>query len=136
MTGTTRVRATFGRPLRFTLEPLPGPPAGSLTRDVLEDVADAQELRDAGRYEQAVSAYLRIQRENPRLSFVHLVLAGMYRERAEQEPEPAARQELLERAAAAYREVLADGGAEDTLAARELATVTDALGNPERNTEQ
>jgi hypothetical protein len=50
------------------------------------------------------SAYQTIQSKNARLTTVNLVLASLYREKAEQEKNPAAKQTLLNRAADADNE--------------------------------
>lgn len=101
--GTATVRATPGEPLTFRLRRDPGPPPGSLTRDIQNSVTAANTLRDQGRYDEAITAYQAIQAKNPKLTTVNLVLAGIYRQKAEREIDPAARQALLDRADAAER---------------------------------
>ena len=49
--------------------------------------------------DDAIAAYQSIQAKNARLTTVNLVLASLYREKAEQEKNPAAKQALLNRAA-------------------------------------
>jgi hypothetical protein len=99
--GTALVRSTFGQPLTFTMRRDPGPIPGALVKDIQEQLTAAHALRDQGRYDQALSAYQSIQSKNPRLTAINLVIAGVYRQKAEQERDGAARQALLERASAA-----------------------------------
>jgi hypothetical protein len=99
--GTALVRSTFGAPLAFTMRRDPGPVPGALVKDIQEQLAAAHALRDRGRYDQALSAYQSIQTRNPRLTAINLVIAGVFRQQAEQERDAAARQALLDRAGAA-----------------------------------
>ena len=104
--GTAQVRSNFGPPLTFNLRPDPGPIPGALVKDIQEQLEAAKALRDAGRYDQALAAYQSIYSRNSKLTNVNLVIAGVYRQKAEQERDTAARRALLERASAAYDEVL------------------------------
>ena len=104
--GTAPVRSNFGPPLTFNLRRDPGPLPGALVKDIQEQLEAAKALRDAGRYDQALAAYQSIYSRNTKLTNVNLVIAEVYRQKAEQERDPAARQALLERASAAYDEVL------------------------------
>lgn len=106
--GTAPVRSTIGPPLTFTLRRDPGPIPGALTKDVQEQLTAANALRDEGRYDEAIAAYQALQSRNAKLTTINLVLAGVYRNKAEREPRAAARQALLEKAMAAYEEVLRD----------------------------
>jgi hypothetical protein len=99
--GTAQVRSNFGPPLSFTMRRDPGPVPGALTRDIQNELGEARTLRDQGRYDQALAAYQSIQAKNPKLTAVNLVIANVYRQKAEQEPDATARQALLDRAAAA-----------------------------------
>ena len=104
--GTAQVRSNFGPPLTFNLRRDPGPIPGALVKDIQELLEAAKALRDAGRYDQALAAYQSIYSKNSKLTSVNLVIAAVYRQKAEQERDTAARQALLERASAAYDEVL------------------------------
>lgn len=106
--GNAPIRAAGGFPLEFTLARDPGPIPGALTKDIQQDLDAAAVLRQQGRYDQAIAAYQAIQSKNVKLTSVNLVLAGLYREKAQQEKDPAARQRLLDRAVTAYKEVLKD----------------------------
>jgi hypothetical protein len=70
-------------------------------KDIQEQLTSANTLRDQGRYDQALTAYQAIQVKNPKLTNINLVIAGVYRRKAEQERDDAAKQTMLERAAAA-----------------------------------
>jgi tetratricopeptide (TPR) repeat protein len=104
--GVAPVRSTIGPPLTFNLRRDPGPIPGALVKDIQEQLQAARTLRDAGRYDQALAAYQSIHSRNPKLTHVNLVIAAVYRQKAEQEGDAAARHALLERASAAYDEVL------------------------------
>lgn len=119
---TAIVRSVFGTPMRFTLRSDPGPVAGALARDIMDELAEANALRDAGRYDEAIAAYQEIQSNNPTLTALHLVIAGAYRQKAEQARDDAARQALLERASAAY-DALLEADADNARARTELAAV-------------
>jgi tetratricopeptide (TPR) repeat protein len=106
--GTAPIRAAGGPPLEFTLARDPGPIPGALAKDIQQELDAAAVLREQGRYDQAISAYQAIQAKNAKLTSVNLVLAGLYREKAQQEKDKSARQALLDRAVAAYSDVLKD----------------------------
>jgi hypothetical protein len=99
--GTVQVRSNFGSPLAFTLRRDPGPIPGALVKDIQEQLTSANALRDQGRYDQALSAYQSIQAKNAKLTAINLVIADVYKRKAEQERDASARQALLELAAAA-----------------------------------
>lgn len=120
--GNAPVRSNVGLPLTFTLRRDPGPIPGALTKDIQEQLSAANALRDEGRYDEAIAAYQSIQSRNEKLTMVNLVLAGVYRDKAEREPATAARHALLERAMAAYEEVLKDDAGNER-AKIELAAV-------------
>jgi tetratricopeptide (TPR) repeat protein len=128
MRGQAAVSAGNPPNLQLTLQRDPGPPPGSLSRTIAEDIAAAETLRKAGRYDDAISAYQAIQAKNNMLTSVNLMLATLYREKAQQEKDAAAREALLTRAIGAYNEMLK---ADDTNArARlELGVTQMAAGN-------
>lgn len=104
--GVAPVRTAVGRPLQFTLRPDPGPVPGALAKDIQEHLGEANTLRDEGRYDEAIAAYQSIRSRNAKLTTINLVLADVYRERAQHETDGAARQALLQKAIAAYEELL------------------------------
>lgn len=124
--GTAAVRSVFGPPLTFTLIRDPGPIPGALVKDVQQQLASANALRDQGRYDQALVLYQTIHVRNPKLTSLNLVLGGVYRQKAEQERDVAARRVLLEQASAAYTAVLADDP-DNPRARTELAAVKSTL---------
>jgi tetratricopeptide (TPR) repeat protein len=130
MQGSAPVRSAFGVPLTFSLPREPGPLPGALVKDIQDQVASANVLREQGRYDQAITAYQSIQAKNPKLTSIHFVLAGVYRQQAEQERNTTARLALLERASAAYDEVL-KADADNPRARAELAAVRAALTGPQ-----
>ena len=71
--------------LALTLQRDPGPMPGALAKTISEDVAAAETLRKAGRYDDAIAAYQSIQSKNTRLTTVNMMLATLYREKATQE---------------------------------------------------
>jgi tetratricopeptide (TPR) repeat protein len=103
---TVPVRVAASPPLTFTLTHDLGPLPGALDKNIQQEIADANTLRDQGRLDQAISAYDSIRANNPKLTSIHLVLAETYRARAAQERTAPARDALLNRALAAYGEVL------------------------------
>jgi hypothetical protein len=94
-------------PITFTLERALAPIPDALTSDVQRRLEEAKEFRDAGRLDQALSAYQEIRARNPKLTTVNLVLADVYRRKAAQERDPAARRALLDRAIESYSALLA-----------------------------
>ena len=58
------------------------------------------------RYDDAIAAYQSIQSKNARLTSVNLMLATLYRDKAAQEKDAAAKQALLGRAMTAYSDLL------------------------------
>lgn len=124
--GTAGVRSVFGPPLMFTLARDPGPIPGALVKDIQQQLTSANALRDQGRYDQAITLYQSIHERNPKLTSLNLVLGGVYRQKAEQEREVAARRALLVQATAAYNAVLMDD-ADNPRARTELAAVNATL---------
>jgi tetratricopeptide (TPR) repeat protein len=102
------VRVATTPPMAFTLAHAPVAIPGALDKNVLQSVAAANTLRDRGQYDQALSAYQQIRDQNPKLTSISFVLAGMYRKQAESETNPVTRRALLDRAVNAYTELLND----------------------------
>lgn len=127
---TVTIRAQAPARLTFRLRPDPGPFPGALARDIQAQLNAADALRNDGQYDEAIAAYEAIQSRNAKLTTLNLVLADVYRDKAELES-GVARQTLLEKAMAAYQAVLKDD-AGNARAKRELAAVADALKNQTR----
>lgn len=112
--GTAPVRSgTVGPPLRFVIVRMPVPIPGALPKDILEQVTAANSLRAQGRYEQAVAAYQTIQAKNPKVSSLNVVLGDTFRQQADREQDPAARQSLYGRAIDSYSEAAKDAAASE-----------------------
>ena len=128
--GTSDVSSSVMPVLALTLQRDPGPMPGALSKTITDELAAAEALRSAGRYDDAITAYQAIQSKNARLTTVGLVVATLYREKAEKEKDAAARQALLARAIGAYTDFLKS---DDTnLRARvELGVTQMAAGNAE-----
>lgn len=111
--GVARPRTALGLPLVFTMTCEIDAIPWSMARDVQQQLSAANKLRDAGRYEEALTVYQSIQTRNPKLTTISLVLAGVYRDQAQRTPDASARRALLEKAMAAYEHLLkADPGHE------------------------
>jgi tetratricopeptide (TPR) repeat protein len=107
------IRVAGSSPLTFTLARDPGPIPGALPSNIQAQVAAANMLRDQGRLDQAITAYLEIREKHPKLSTVNMVIADAYRRRAAGEADPALRRGFLERAIDSYTELLkSDAGHE------------------------
>lgn len=106
------MRVASTAPMTFTLERALEPIPNALTQDIQQQLASARALRDAGRLDQALAAYQEIRTKNPKLTAVHLVLAGVYRMQAAQERDPEARQALFGRAMESYTALLETDAAE------------------------
>jgi len=102
--GTADVSSSNMPILQLALQRDPGEMPGALAKTINEDVSAAEALHKAGKLDEAISAYQSIQSKNARLTSVNLVLASLYREKAEHETNPAAKQALLNRAADADTE--------------------------------
>jgi len=63
-------------------------------------------MRDAGRIDQALVAYQDIRTRNPKLTSINLVIGDLYRRKAMQETDSAARQNLYRQALDAYDQML------------------------------
>jgi tetratricopeptide (TPR) repeat protein len=94
--------------MAFTLAHDPGPIPDALDKNVIQSVAAANTLRDRGQYDQALSAYEQIREQNPKLTSLTFVVAGVYRKQAAAETNPVARRALLDRAISAYSQLLDD----------------------------
>ncbi len=121
-----QVRSNFGPPLTFSMRRDPGPLPGALVKDIQEQLTAAHALRDQERHDQAIAAYQAIHARNQKLTSLHLAIADVYRRKAEREGDAAARQALLERASAAYDELLKTD-ADNEHAKTELAAVRASL---------
>jgi len=130
--GDAVIRSQPGMPFEFTMRRDPGPLAGALVKDIQEQLAAANALRDEGRFDQAIAAYQSIQSKNPKLTTLNLVLAGAYRERADREGDPVARVTLLEKAVTAYTDLLKDDAGNER-AKTEMAAVTTRLQELKKN---
>ncbi len=104
--GTSDVSSSNLPVLSLTLQRDPGPMPGALAKTITDDVAAAEALRSAGRYDDAIAAYQSIQSKNTRLTTVSLMLGTLYREKAAQEKDAASKQALLTRAITAYTDLL------------------------------
>lgn len=100
------VRVGGTPPLNFTLAHDPGPVPNALERNIAQEIADANALRDQGRYDQAITAYQELRTRNPTLTSLNLVLADVYRRKAEQETDLPAKQKLFDLALSTYSEAL------------------------------
>jgi predicted Zn-dependent protease len=92
----------------FVLARDPVPIPGALDKNVMQLVTAANTLRDRGQFEQALAAYQQIRDQNPKLTSVNLVIAGVYRQQAAAEVNPTARRTLLDRALTTYTQLLND----------------------------
>ena len=89
--GTSDVSSSNLPVLALTLQRDPGPMPGALAKTIADDVIAAEALRKAGRYDDAIAAYQSIQSKNARLTTVGLMLGTLYREKAAQEKDAAAK---------------------------------------------
>jgi hypothetical protein len=92
--------------MTIVLEKALAPIPDALASNIQQQLAAAKTLRDEGRLDQALSAYQEIRSKNPKLTSVNLVLGDVYRKKAAQERDPAARRVLLDRAIDSYNELL------------------------------
>lgn len=104
--GQAAVSGSVNPVLALVLQRDPGPMPGALSKSIGDDVTAAEAFRKAGRFDDAIAAYQAIQSKNVRLTSVNLLLAGLYREKAQQEKDSTARQALLGRAISAYSDML------------------------------
>ena len=96
------VRVAAAPPMQFALSKDPGPIPNALDRNIQQLIQDATAHRDAGRLDQALAAYQDIRTKNPKLTAVNLVIGDLYRRKAVQETDTAARQTLYRQALDAY----------------------------------
>lgn len=116
-------------PMNFLLARDPGPIPNALDRNIAQEIADANTLRDQGRLDQAIAAYQDLHTRNPTLTSLALVLGDAYRRKAQQETDPAARQRLFDQAVAAYGDVL-KSDASNTRAQVELESTRAEASQP------
>jgi tetratricopeptide (TPR) repeat protein len=102
------VRVATTPPMAFTLARDPGPIPGALDKNVIQLVTAANTLRDRGQFEQALTAYQQIRDQNPKLTALSFVMAGVYRQQATGATDPEARRALLDRAINSYTQLLND----------------------------
>jgi hypothetical protein len=102
------VRVATTPPMAFTLARDPGPSPGALDKNVIQLVTAANALRDRGQFDQALTAYQQIRDQNPKLTSVSFVMAGVYRQQAAGTTDAEARRALLDRAITAYTQLLSD----------------------------
>jgi hypothetical protein len=126
--GQAAVSASVSPALALVLQRDPGPMPGALSKTIGAEVTAAEALRKAGRMDDAISAYQSIQSKNARLTAVNLMLATLYREKAQAEKDATARQALLNRAISAYSELLKDDDT-NTRARIELGVTHLSAGN-------
>jgi hypothetical protein len=96
------VRVAAAPPMQFAMAKDPGPVPNALDRNIQQLIQDATAHRDAGRLDQALAAYQDIRTRNPKLTAVNLVIGDLYRRKAAQETDVAARQTLYRQALDAY----------------------------------
>lgn len=96
------VRVAAAPPMQFAMAKDPGPIPNALDRNIQQLIQDATAHRDAGRLDQALAAYQDIRTRNPKLTSVNLVIGDLYRRKAVQETDAAARQNLYRQALDAY----------------------------------
>jgi tetratricopeptide (TPR) repeat protein len=107
------VRSATPPGLSFVLPRDPGPIPGALEKNIQQQVADANALRDQGRLDQAISSYQEIRTKNQKLTGVNFLLADAYRRKAAVEADPAAKRALLQQAISSYDELLKSDAAND-----------------------
>lgn len=120
------VRVAGTAPLVFTLARDPGPIPNALDKNIQQLLQDAAALRDQGRFDQALASYQDIRAKNPKLTSVNLVMADVYRKKAAQEGDPAARRALLGLAVDSYNEVLKSDATNERARLEIEATRTEA----------
>lgn len=123
------VRVAGTVPMHFVLARDLGPIPGALTKNIQQQLAAANALRDKGQLDQAIAAYEQILDQNPKLTAVNLVMGSVYRRKAALENDPAARRALFDRAIASYTTMLGDETASDRAKAEIQSTRTEAAAN-------
>ena len=96
------IRVAAAPPMLFQLAKDPGPIPNALDRNIQQLIQDATALREAGRLDQALTAYQDIRAKNPKLTAVNLVIGDLYRRKAMQENDASTRQNFYRQALDAY----------------------------------
>jgi hypothetical protein len=120
------VRVAGTVPMHFVLARDLGPLPGALTKNIQQQLAAANALRDKGQLDQALVAYEQIRDQNPKLTAVNLVVGNVYRKKAALETDPAARRVLFDRAIASYTTMLSDESSVERAKAEIESTRTEA----------
>ena len=120
------VRVAGTAPMHFVLARDLGPIPGALAKNIQQQLAAANALRDKGQLDQALAAYEQIREQNPKLTAVNLVVGSVYRKKASLEADPAARRALFDRAIASYSTMLNDAASSDRANAEIESTRTEA----------
>jgi len=120
------VRVAGTVPMHFVLARDLGPIPGALTKNIQQQLAAANALRDKGQLDQALTAYEQIRDQNPKLTAVNLVVGNVYRKKAALETDPAARRLLFDRAIASYTTMLSDDSSSERAKAEIESTRTEA----------
>ena len=94
--GSTQVRqqTTGNRSVEFVLPRAQELVQGILTRRVPAEIAAANELRGAGRFDDAIAAYQEIADSNSTLTALQIVIGDTYRQKADAEQADPARMAL------------------------------------------
>ena len=131
--GSTRVRqqTTGNPPVEFVLPRAVELVPGILTRRVPAEIAAADELRGAGRFDEAIAAYQDIADSNSALTALQIVIGDTYRQKAETERADPARMALYDRAIASYQRAL-ETDADSERARIELAMTYVKTGSPDQ----
>jgi tetratricopeptide (TPR) repeat protein len=120
------VRVAGTVPMHFVLARDLGPIPGALTKNIQQQLAAANAMRDKGQLDQALVAYEQIRDQNPKLTTVSLVVGNVYRKKASLEADPAAKRALFDRAIESYTAMLADESASARAKAEIESTRTEA----------
>ena len=106
--GNSQIRSTStgNSPIVFTLTRVEAPLPGALNKQIMSEIAAADELRNAGRFDQAIEKYQEIAGKNPKVTMVNVVIGDAYRQKAANETSSAARGPLYDRAIASYQQAL------------------------------
>jgi tetratricopeptide (TPR) repeat protein len=120
------VRVAGTVPMHFVLARELGPIPGALTKNIQQQLAAANALRDKGQLDLAIAAYEQIRDQNPKLTAVSLVMGGVYRKKAALEIDPEARRALFDRAIASYTVMLSDDASRERAKAEIESTRSEA----------
>lgn len=93
-------------PMEFTLAPGATSGGATLTKEVQAELKAADDLRNAGQFDQAIAAYQSVKAKNPSLTMINMVIGSAYRQKAAKESDKTARQASYDQAVAAYQEML------------------------------